>query len=329
MTASTIDQRTLARVVELACRAPSLHNCQPWRLSAQDGELRLFLAPDRAPHAADHSGREVVISCGALLDHLRVAAAAAGWTAEVERFPNPNDLDHLATVEFHRSGPVTDAARARADAIVARRTDRLPFAAPAGWSFIEPLLHDAVDPGLATLYVLPGPARAQVVEASRLIEATRRYDNAYNAELHWWTAPFEAVDGVPYTALAAASERGRVEVARPFPLSGPEDRRPEVPGDQAVLAVLSTSSADRRASLGCGEALSSVLLEATLAGLATCPVTHIAELPAGRDILRAVTGGSEDPQVVIRFGTVPALEDPPPPTPRRPLADVLTFQTRG
>lgn len=329
MTASTIDQQTLASVVELACRAPSLHNSQPWRLQARDGELRLFLEPHRAPQAADHSGREVVISCGALLDHLRVAAAAAGWTAEVERFPNPNDLDHLATVEFHRSELVTDAARARAEAVLARRTDRLPFAAPADWPFLEPVLRDAVDPSLATLYVLGEPARAQVVEASRLTEVTRRYDAAYNAELHWWTEPFEAVDGIPYTSLAAASERGRVEVARTFPLSGPEGRRPEVPGDQSVLAVLSTSGSDRRASLGCGEALSSLLLEATLAGLATCPVTHIAELPAGRDILRALTGGSEDPQIVIRFGTVPALADPPPPTPRRPLADVLTFEIRN
>lgn len=325
MPAGTIDRQALESVVRLACRAPSLHNCQPWRLIAEGGQLRLFLEPHRAPGAADHTGREVVISCGALLDHLRVAAAAAGWDADVAHFPNPNDLDHLATIDFRRSQLVTDATRARADAMLVRRSDRLPFAAPAVWPVIEPLLRDAVDPALATLYVLPDSARPQVVEASRLTEAVRRYDNAYNAELHWWTAPFEVVDGVPYTALAAASERDRVDIARSFPLSGPEGRRPEVQEDHAVIAVLSTSGTDRRASLGCGEALSSVLLEATLAGLATCPVSHITEIEAGRAILRSLTGGLEDPQLLIRFGTVPALDDPPPPTPRRPLADVLTF----
>ncbi len=326
MPAGTIDRQTLGNVVQLACRAPSLHNCQPWRLIAEDGQLRLFLQPHRAPGAADHSGREVVISCGALLDHLRVAAAAAGWDADVARFPNPNDLDHLATIDFRRSELVTDATRARADAILARRSDRLPFATPAAWPVLEPLLLDAVDPALATLHVLPDSARPQVVESSRLTEVVRRYDSAYNAELHWWTAPFEVADGLPYDALAAASERDRVEIARSFPLSGPEGRRPEVPEDHSVIAVLSTSGNDRRASLGCGEALSSVLLEATLAGLATCPVSHVTEIQAGRDILRALTGGSEDPQLLIRFGTVPALEDPPPATPRRPLADVLTFR---
>lgn len=322
----TIDRQTLENVVQLACRAPSLHNSQPWRLIAEGGELRLFLDPGRSPKATDHSGREVVISCGALLDHLRVAAAAAGWDADIARFPNPNDLDHLATIDFRRSEFVTDAARARADEILHRRTDRLPFAAPTGWTVIEPILRDTVDPGLATMYVLDESARAEVVEASRLTEAMRRYDNAYNAELHWWTAPFEVVDGVPSTALAAVSERDRVDVARSFPLGGPEGRRPEVHEDHAVIAVLSTSGNDRRASLGCGEALSSVLLEATLAGLATCPVSHVSEIEAGRAILRSLTGGSEDPQLLIRFGTVPALEDPPPATPRRPLADVLEFR---
>ena len=300
MAASPIDQQTLANVVGLACRAPSLHNSQPWHLIAEDGALRLFLEPHRVPRATDQTGREAFISCGALLDHLRVAAAAAGWNADV--------------------------ARARADAILARRTDRLPFAAPAVWPVIEPVLRDAVDPELATLYILPASARPQVAEASRLAETERRCDNAYHAELSWWTAPFEFVDGVPSTALAATSERQRVDVARDFPLSGQPGRRPAVDGDEAVIAVLSTDGSGQREALGCGEAMSAVLLEATLAGLATCPVTHITEWGAGRNILRALTGGSDEPQLLIRLGQAPAPQDAPPVTPRRPLADVLEIR---
>ena len=134
MTGSAISSEVLAKAVELACRAPSVHNSQPWRWTATDGVLRLFAEPHRIPHATDHSGREGLISCGALLDHLRVAAAAGGWRTEVARFPNPNNLHHLATVEFHRQAFVTDADRTRADAILHRRTDRLPFAAPSNWS---------------------------------------------------------------------------------------------------------------------------------------------------------------------------------------------------
>jgi nitroreductase len=326
MAAAPIDPQTLSNVVALACRAPSLHNSQPWRLIAEGGQLRLFVEPHRAPRASDRSGREALISCGALLDHLRVAAAAAGWNAVVARFPNPNDLDHLATIDFHRTELITDAARARADAILARRTDRLPFAEPPGWPYIEAMLRDAVDPDMATLHVLPDSARPQLAEASRLTESLRRYDTSYHAELQWWTAPFEVSDGVPSSSLASASERDRVDVARNFPLSGDGGRRPEVNRDHAVIAVLSTEGGDRREALGCGEALSAVLLEATLAGLATCTLTHMTELQASRAIIRALTGSPDEPQLLIRIGEVPALEDLPPPTPRRPLADVLTVR---
>ena len=105
----------------------------------EGGELKLFFEPHRVPHATDLSGREAIISCGAVLDHLRVAVAAAGWQADAERFPNPNDLDHLATISFTPLELVTDAHRARADAILDRHTDRLPFAPPPSWPAFEPV----------------------------------------------------------------------------------------------------------------------------------------------------------------------------------------------
>jgi hypothetical protein len=49
------------------------------------------------------------------------------------------------------------------------------------------------------------------------------------------------------------------------------------------------------------------------------------ELESSRAIIRALTGGVGDPQVLIRIGQIPALDEPPPPTPRRPLADMLSF----
>jgi hypothetical protein len=64
-------------------------------------------------------------------------------------------------------------------------------------------------------------------------------------------------------------------------------------------------------------------LSATLAGLATCTLSHLTELEASRNIIRALIGGSGNPQLLIRIGEVPALSDQPPATPRRPLAEVL------
>jgi hypothetical protein len=64
--------------------------------------------------STDRSGREAIISCGAALDHFRVAMAAVGWDTNVEQFPNPNDLAHLASIDFASLDYVTQARRDRA-----------------------------------------------------------------------------------------------------------------------------------------------------------------------------------------------------------------------
>jgi hypothetical protein len=323
---SALDPQVVANAVELACRAPSVHNSQPWHWVVTGDELKLFFEPHRVPHATDLSGREAIISCGAVLDHLRVAVAAAGWRADIERFPNPNDLDHLATISFAPLELVTDAHRARADAILQRRTDRLPFAPMTNWAAFEPVLRSTVDTDKAVLHVLPASVRPELAEASRLTESLRRYDSSYHAELQWWTAPYEVSDGVPYSTLVSVSDRDRVDVARAFPAGEHPDRRPEVDHDRSTIVVLSTYGDTRREALGCGEVLSDVLLEATMAGLATCTLSHLTELEASRNIVRALIGGEHDPQLLIRIGLVPSMAQVPPATPRRPLTDVLEIR---
>jgi hypothetical protein len=82
------DRKAILDAVTLACRAPSLHNSQPWRWKIADGAaLHLFADRKRLVPATDSSGREMILSCGAVLDHLRVAIAAAGWDTTVETQP--------------------------------------------------------------------------------------------------------------------------------------------------------------------------------------------------------------------------------------------------
>ena len=132
----TVDTEIVREAVTLACRAPSLHNSQPWRWVLAGDAVHLFADPERIVRSADRSGREALLSCGAVLDHFRVAMAAAGWTVNVDRFPNPNQLRHLASIDFSPNQFVTDAHRRRADAILLRRSDRLPFAAPTDWAAV-------------------------------------------------------------------------------------------------------------------------------------------------------------------------------------------------
>ena len=129
MPQTLVTNAAIEDAVHVACRAPSVHNSQPWRWVADHDGLHLFLDTDRLV-ATDASGRQALISCGAVLDHLRIAMAAGGWVSHVDRYPNPNNHTHLATITFSAMPFVTDAHRQRADAILNRRTDRLPFAKP-------------------------------------------------------------------------------------------------------------------------------------------------------------------------------------------------------
>lgn len=310
--------------VRLACRAPSLHNSQPWRWTVDGSSVELYLDKKRVLYATDRSGREALLGCGAVLDHLAVAMAAAGWRANIDRYPNPNSPVHLANVDFSPMDFVTDGHRRRADAILMRRTDRLPFGEPTDWDTIEAQLRRAVTSDAVRLDVVADELRAELVQASRLTESLRFYDPYYHEELQWWTAPYSFSEGVPPTALPTAAEGDRVDVGRSFPVPHDErNRRRNYGQDRAKIVVLSTHDNERESVLRCGEMLSAVLLEATMAGLATCTLTHIIELRASRDIVASLIGAETTPQVLIRIGTAPEIEDRPPATPRREIAEVL------
>lgn len=306
----------------MACRAPSLHNSQPWRWIVGGAAVDLFADHSRVIRSADRSGREAVISCGAVLDHFQIAMAAAGWNTNVDRFPNPSDRDHLASLEFTPDHHVTAAERGRADAILKRRTDRLPFHAPRHWESFEPLLCNAIDHSKATLAVLPDDARSALVQASRLAESIRRNDEYYRDELHWWTDPLRRYQGVPPGALTSGQESERVGINRGFPVTERRDRRSEVQADEAKVLVLSTPGATRADALNCGEALSTVLLQCTAVGLATCTVSHITEVAESRAAIQGLAG-TDFPQLLIRVGDAPAHEETPAPTPRRPSSEIL------
>ncbi|MGF6885145.1 nitroreductase [Nocardia sp. GAS34] len=122
---------TVQAAVQTAGRAPSLHNSQPWRWVFGGDRLDLFAVPDRMLPDTDPTGRQMFLSCGIALGHLRTALDAEGWHTVVEHCPDPNRYTHAAIVRFVPHPAVTAAERERAEAIRLRRTDRLPVLPPA------------------------------------------------------------------------------------------------------------------------------------------------------------------------------------------------------
>ena len=62
MPATIVDTKVIRDAVRLACRAPSLHNSQPWRWVVEGATVQLFVEPDRVVRGADSSGREALIA---------------------------------------------------------------------------------------------------------------------------------------------------------------------------------------------------------------------------------------------------------------------------
>jgi nitroreductase len=315
------DYHTLLAVMRQAGRAPSVHNTQPWHWIFDGTRLHLHTDPDRQLPAADPHGRQQIISCGAMLHHVRTIFAAHGWHTDTVRLPDPQRPGYLAMIEF-RPWPDPPAGIGRRAAAIDRRyTDRLPMLPPADWFTLAPTLQRLVAPHDLELDVLGDEARSRLAAVSEGATAARRYDMLYQHEIQWWTGHSDMPEGVPTAALASDAESARVDVGRSFPRPPHSARRGEL-RDRSRLVVLSSYYDAAEDWLHTGEALSAVLLECTAAGLATCPLTHITELPAGRQTVASLLPHATVPQVVIRAGTVPDDEQRPP-TPRRPLVEIL------
>jgi nitroreductase len=314
-----VDEQTVRSALALASRAPSVHNSQPWQWRYTDSTVHLVADLRRWLPATDAIGRDMVVSCGAALHHLRVALAAAGVAATVRRMPDPTAPDLLATFELS-SRPASDTDLRAATMITRRRTDRRRYADwPIPVSFLEELAARAAAEGVVARPVDEAGGRAAVIEAMRAAGEQQLDTDRYTTETAVWTARLTGDDGIPAANLLADATGTGDGLARTFP----RGTIVQDPGrDGAALMVVGTASDDPLAQLRAGEALSSMLLHATDLGLATCPLTQPLEVESTyRAVRDGLLGGRLCPQVILRVGWSP--QEPLPATPRRPLADVI------
>ena len=315
------DPATVRTAVELAVRAPSIHNTQPWFWRIGDRSVHLYADPTRHLAQADPDRRDLLLSCGIALHHTRIALAALGWQARTTRLPNEADPDHIAAIELREHRP-TDQDIELAAAIPRRRTDRRyfsPWPVPAG--NIGRIVARAAQEGVV---VRRADAQYFIEQAMAYAAASHASDSGYATELAIWSGRHGSVDGVP-AASAPDSDTAIGFPARRFAGAALEQPSGTSPFDDAAeLLVLGTPSDDPLSRLRAGEATSAVLLTATALGLATCPLTEPLEVPATRADLRAnVLDDNGYPQIIVRVGWAPTNADPLPATPRRSVAEFL------
>ncbi|MFE2070035.1 Acg family FMN-binding oxidoreductase [Streptomyces sp. NPDC059467] len=326
MTAQHLDANTLSALVADATAAPSLHNAQPWRfryLSAED-VLRLYADVSRALPRTDPDGRGLHVGCGAALLNLRVAAAAAGWTAVVRLLPDPADPTLLAEVALDTAGPPDQALAGLYPAIPRRHSSRHPFSERPIPADLQDRMREAADAEGAQL-VFPGAWHVQeLLELVQDAEGREALDPALRAETAHWTGTgppgaSPSSDGIPAEAFGP-SRYGPATPVRDFAAGH------AVPGRGSAvfekhphIALLGTGHDGPADWLRAGQALERVLLTATAGGLVASMVSQTLDWPELRWVTRDPSSGMAQVQMVIRLGYGPVGH----PSPRRPVNEVL------
>lgn len=318
--------RALERAAHLAVLAPSVHDTQPWRLELHSDRLVLRAAHSRPLTKVDPTGRELVQSVGAALFNARVALAADGWAADVERLPDPGDLDLLAVVRPVPGAPDTPLADLAA-AVPRRRTNRRASATgELPDEELRGLTESAAAEEVVLVPVLSESHRRLVARLTRQAENLQNAEPAYRAELRCRTSRHPRDhDGVPPASVPYVDGRSHGDLplryfdtigARAWPTA-------TSPCIEQTIVLLATRSDDQWAWLRCGEAMQRVLLELTRLGWAASPLTQAVEVPVTRIQLRSALIWDAHPQLLLRVGRA----DSTPPTPRRSAEEIIVGRT--
>jgi hypothetical protein len=309
-------------LVELACRAPSVHNTQPWAWRTTAGGLDLHADPTRALAASDPDGRNLVISCGAALHHAQVVAKALGWAATVARLPDGPGSTRLASLELTPAQVGDDAGEVLLS-VRERCTDRRRF---TSWPVPEEMLYEfARTAGAWGVHAVPIVDVTDRFRLDRLVQRARDQqgrDRRVVREQEVWV-DHGPTDGIPSAVLPVEDPSTSIVTATRFGTGLLDDPTPDLESSDGV--VLLCGYADRPEDwLRTGEALSALWLRATLDGLSVVPLSQVIEVEETRSSLQhEVLGGLAVPHLLVRLGWQALSRSQLTRTGRRPLDEVL------
>jgi hypothetical protein len=272
----------------------------------------------------DPCGRELVISCGAALFHLRLALRRFGLRDEAAIFPDAGDPELIAVVRAAGEHEATGEELRLFESITRRRTHRGDFAARAVPAEVVAGLRAAAAAEGAWLTQAEERAMRMAISGlTRLGDEVQFADPRFRAELAAWIRPNAGgeTDGMPGYAF------GIEDVVSPFnreaglglgAVWGARSR--QAVENAPVLAVLGTDHNDRPSWVAAGQALARVLLEARAEGVYASFLNQPCEVPLLRLSLGKLLKTDGWPQMLLRLGY--PLDDPRP-TPRRAPEEVL------
>jgi hypothetical protein len=310
--------------LRFALQAPSVHNTQPWRCRIRASELEIRADRTRALVVSDPDGRELLMSCGALIEHVTIALARFGQIHRLAILPNGATRDPVARFGLGPVGrPDPDAVRLFA-AIPNRRTNRKRFAPTLVPSAILARATTQARTLGAKLEIVDRRSRGDLIDLIAEADRVQMADPRFRRELGRWlrTPGSRKRDGIPAAngkAPLVASPMTPL-VVRTFDLGtgvAAHDRKIAV--GSPVLALLTTDADDQAAWVAAGRALARVLLQLTSSGVDASFLNQPVEVPEIRARLNASFASGRHCQAILRLG----YAKPVPATPRRPVTEIV------
>ncbi len=316
----------LRSLVEHAIRAPSAHNTQPWLFRIDKFRLTLCADRTRALPVVDPFDRALVISCGAALGHMKVAARHYGHSLAVRSFADPADEDVLAVVELGDPVSPSTVDEAMFDAIERRVTTRSRFderLLPVALLRQCESLSRRFDVQLS-LYSDPARRAALgwlVAEGDRIQFSEPRFRRELATWIHSRRSPSH--DGMSGESFGMPDRLSAVGAAviRTFDIGegvAASDGEKIATGSP-TLALFSTPTDFAADWLATGQALSHVLLALTAQGVSASFLNQPIEVDALRSQLARTSGIDGVPQLLMRLGYGATGK----PSVRRPVESVL------
>ena len=318
----------LSFCLNYAILAPSGHNSQPWSFKLGLQDIRLYADRSRALPVVDPYDRELVMSCGAALFHLRLAIRYFGHADEVFLFPDILDRDLLACVEMGPPRHLQGDEQSMFHSIVQRRTNRHTFSNRPVPDRVLATLHREAATEDARLVIFADEKSRR--HAARLVEQADRVqmsNPSFRRELAAWmhSGHSRTCDGLPgyscgLNELLDFATPAYSLAIRTFDLGkgfAAHDRK--LVEGSPVLAVLLTETDTPAAWLAAGQALARVLLLAQAYGLSASFLNQPIEVEGLRPQFRETLNLPGFPQILLRLGYGRECQ----PTPRRDVRDVL------
>ncbi|MGA3265384.1 MAG: nitroreductase [Verrucomicrobiota bacterium] len=342
-------------LLQYAELAPSKYNIQPWVFEISGDSIDLFCDRHGVLEVADPDDRELIMSCGAALFNLRVAASCFGYDTTVQPFPHPGNECLTARVHLaprnRPSQPFSPlpagnrrngtAARLREfspsdeqllHAIPVRRTYRRKFRLEIPPDNVLASCQAAAGRNGAWLCrVKDKVTERQIAALVARADREQMANKLFREEFSMWIrgANKNAKDGMPASAFGLAKCLNFLTPGLSLLMYSANLGRLMAARDHSlavnapVLVVLGTAQDNPEAWLAAGQAVEAVLLYATVAGLCASFLNSPIQVNQIRTRLAQTVACNGYPQALLRLG----YGKQGPHTPRRPLHEVVVNPT--